>query len=104
MFQNDLLSCSKNYQITKLPNVTTGGGRSQGDRSWGGYAKAENTILLTTPENIITYHNALCLSPQKFEKGIAFSFSWGHFNSQEKLKAMLKQNFGVTNKEHYVML
>ena len=23
--------------------------------------------MLTTPENNITYHNALCLSPQKFE-------------------------------------
>ena len=35
---------------------------------------------------------------------IVFSFSWGHFNSQEKLKTMLMQNFGVTNKEHYGML
>ena len=24
----------------------------------------------------------------------SFSFSWGHFNSQEKLKKMLMQNFG----------
>ena len=31
-------------------------------------------------------------------------FSWGHFNSQEKLKTVLMQNFGVTNKEHYGML
>ena len=44
---------------------------------------------LTTPENTMTYHNALCLSP--------------HFNSQEKLKTILMQNFGVTNKEHYGM-
>ena len=36
--------------------------------------------------------------------GVVFSFSWGHFNSQEKLKTMLMQNFGVTNKEHYDML
>ena len=28
----------------------------------------------------------------------------GHFNSQEKLKTMLTQNFGVSNKEHYGML
>ena len=35
---------------------------------------------------------------------IVFSFSWDHFNSQEKLKTMLMQNFGVTNKEHYGML
>ena len=27
-----------------------------------------------------------------------------HFNSQEKLKTMLMQYFGVTNKEHYGML
>ena len=31
-------------------------------------------------------------------------FSWSHFNFQEKLKTMLMQNFGVTNKEHYGML
>ena len=30
-----------------------------------------------------------------------FSVSWGHFNSQENLKTMLMQNFGVTNKECY---
>ena len=30
---------------------------------------------------------------QKFCISIAFSFSWGHFNSQEKLKTMLMQNF-----------
>ena len=35
---------------------------------------------------------------------IVFSVSWGHFNSQEKLKTKLMQNFGVTNKEHYGML
>ena len=35
----------------------------------------------------------------KFCINIVFSFSWGHFNSQEKLKTMLMQNFGVTNKE-----
>ena len=40
----------------------------------------------------------------KFCINIVFSFSWGHFNSQEKLKTMLMQNFGVTNKEHYGML
>ena len=39
----------------------------------------------------------------KFCISIVFSFPWGHFNSQEKLKTMLMQNFGVTNKEHYGM-
>ena len=58
---------------------------------------------MTTPENTITYHNALCCHP-KFCISIVFSFSWGHFNSREKLKTMLMQNFVVTNKEHYGML
>ena len=59
---------------------------------------------LTTPENTITYHNALCLSPQKFCISIFFSFSWELKWPQEKLKTMLMQNFGVTNKEHYDVL
>ena len=42
--------------------------------------------------------------PPKFCKIIVFSFSWGHFNSQEKLKTMLTQKFGLTIKEHYGML
>ena len=33
-------------------------------------------IQLTTPENTITYHNTLCLSPQTFAFSIVFSFSW----------------------------
>ena len=34
-----------------------------------------------------------------------FQFLLGpFFNFQEKLKTMLMQNFGVTNKEHYGML
>ena len=40
----------------------------------------------------------------KFCISIVFSFCWGHFNSQEKRKTMLMQNFGVTNTEHYGML
>ena len=39
----------------------------------------------------------------KFCISIVFSFSWAHFNSQEKLKTTLIQNFGVTNKEYYGM-
>ena len=35
---------------------------------------------------------------------IVFSFSWAHFNSQEKLKTMRIQNFGVTNKEERSIL
>ena len=56
-------------------------------------------LKLTTTENTITYHNTLSWSFQN-----VFSFSWGHFNSQETLKTMLMQNFGVTNKECYGML
>jgi len=59
---------------------------------------------LTTPENTITYHDALCLAPRKFCISIVFSFSWELKLPEEKLKTKLKQNFGVTNKEHYGML
>ena len=34
----------------------------------------------------------------------ACDLPWRHFISQEKLKTMLMQNFGLTNKEHYGML
>ena len=40
----------------------------------------------------------------KFCISIIFSFSWELKWPQEKLKTMLVQNFGVTNKEHYGML
>ena len=50
-----------------------------------------------TEINNIPYHNTLCIS-------IVFTFFWGHFNSQDKLKTMLMQSFGVTNKEYYGML
>ena len=39
-----------------------------------------------------------------FCRSIVFSFSWEFKWSKEKLKTMLMQNFGVTNKEHYGML
>ena len=51
-----------------------------------------------TPENTITYHNALLLLPQNFVQAL-FSVSLA-----EKLKTMLMQNFGVANKERYGML
>ena len=57
-------------------------------------------LILTTPENALTYHNTLFVIP-KFCISIVFSFSWGDFNSQEKPKTMLMQNFGMTNKEYY---
>ena len=40
---------------------------------------------LTSTENAITYHNTW------ISISIVFSFFWGHFNSQEKLKTMLRQ-------------
>ena len=46
----------------------------------------------------------LFLRYPKFCISIVFSFAWGHFNSQEKVKTMPMQNFRVTNKEHYGML
>ena len=63
---------------------------------------------LTTPENTITYHNALCGGPllvtPKFCISVVFCFSWEFKWHQEKLKSMLMQNFGVTNEEYYGML
>ena len=53
------------------------------------------------------YHNipqcSLFVTP-KFCISIVFSFSWELKWPQEKLKTMLMQNFGVTNKEPYGML
>ena len=54
------------------------------------------------------YHNiplcSLFISPE-FCISIVYSFSWRRiFSSQEKLKTMLMQNFGVANKEHYGMV
>ena len=57
---------------------------------------------LNTPENTLTYHNALCLSPQNFTR--VFSISLGAILTPKRNKTMLMQNVGVTNKEHYGML
>ena len=76
------------------------------NKTWTFFQTADCLIQLTTSENIIIYHNALCLSPQNFAFfiSIVFSFSWKLKWAQEKLKTMLMQTFGVTNKEHYGML
>ena len=42
--------------------------------------------------------------PKILKEHLVFSFSWGHLNSQARLKTMLLENFGVTNKEYYRML
>ena len=42
--------------------------------------------------------------PKILHKHCLLSFSWELKWPQEKLKTMLMQNFGVTNKEHYGML
>ena len=61
---------------------------------------------LTTQENTITYHNALCLSPTptKFCLSIIFSFSWKLKWPQENTMPMENLGVGGTNKEHYGML
>ena len=63
-------------------------------------ATAGPKLKLTTPQMPLC---SLFVTP-KFRISTVFSFSWGHFNSQEKLKTLLMQNFGATNKEHYGML
>ena len=42
--------------------------------------------------------------PTEFCVSIVFNFSWELKWPREKLKTMLKQNFGVTKKEHYGVL
>ena len=64
--------------------------------------KSKDTIEHS--RNTITYHNALRLSPQKVYISIVFGVSWELKWPQEKLKTMLIQNFGVTEKEYYGML
>ena len=73
-----------------------------------------HNLLLKINSAARSYHWPLQKIPQhtimlfvchpKYCISIVFSFSWGHFNSQEKLKTKLMQHFGVTNKEHYGML
>ena len=67
------------------------------------FSQNNQVLLLTTPENTITYHNTILLvTPPKFCISTVFQFLLGPFNSQEKLKTMLMQNFGrVTNKQYY---
>ena len=47
------------------------------------------------------YYNAPCLLSPKSNITSVFHFSWALQPSQEKLKTMLMQNFGVTNTVHY---
>ena len=44
------------------------------------------------------------VSHPKILRKDCFHFLLGHFNSRGKLKTMLMQDFGVTNKEYYGML
>ena len=64
-----------------------------------------STYRQLTPENTITYHNALRLSPQNFVQAL-FSVSLGAILTPKRncMKTMLMQNFGVTKKERYGML
>ena len=56
-----------------------------------------NWPLQKIPEHTIM----LFFVTPKFCLRIVFTFSWELKWPQEKLKTMLRQNFGVTNKEHY---
>ena len=64
-------------------------------------------VLFRRIDHSRKYHNipqcSLFVTP-KFCISIVFSFSWELKWPQEKLKTMLMQNFGVTDKEHYGML
>ena len=75
--------------------------RAQNSKS--GFSQNNQVLLLTTPENTITYHDTVLLvTPPKFCISTVFQFLLGPFNSQEKLKTVLMQNFGgVTNKQYY---
>ena len=44
------------------------------------------------------YHDNLFVPPKTFCMTIVFSFSWNDCKSQEKLKTMVMQNFGVDKK------
>ena len=60
--------------------------------------------ILTTPENTITYHNALCLSPQNFAQAL-FSVSLGAILTPKRNWGQcLCKSLGWQNKEHYGML
>ena len=59
-----------------------------------------NWLLQKIPQ----HNTTLFVCPPKFCMSVFFSFSWGHFYSQEKLKTMLMQILGVKNKEDYGLL
>ena len=68
-------------------------------------AKISEGATLTTPE--IPEHTIMLsvCHPQILRKHcLQFLLGPAFVNSQEKLKTMLMQNFGATNKEHYGML
>ena len=68
--------------------------------------KKTQEIVVSTTDHSRKYHNIpwYSLLAPKLCISIVFSFAWGHFNSQEKLKTMRMQNFWVANKEYYGML
>ena len=62
-------------------------------------------LVLTTPENTLQHTMVLFVRHPKILHKHCFQFLLGpFFNFQEKLKTMLMQKFGLTNKEHYGML
>ena len=62
-------------------------------------------LVLTTPENTLQHTMVLFVRHPKILHKHCFQFLLGpFFNFQEKLKTILMQKFGLTNKEHYGML
>ena len=62
------------------------------------------TNTLNWPLQKIPYHTIMLFVTPKSCISIVFGFSWELKWPQEKLKTMLMQNFGMTNKEYDGML
>ena len=64
---------------------------------------AKQPFFATAAASPFTAHLQRFMKPF-YSAATALFVSYGHFNSQEKLKTMLMQTFGVTIKKHYGML
>ena len=62
--------------------------RAQNSKS--GFSQSNQVLLLTTPENTITYRNTVCWSLcQNFAYALFFSFSWGHLTPKRNWRQCL---------------
>ena len=58
--------------------------------SKSGFSQSNQVLLLTTPENTITYRNTVCWSVrQNFAWALFFSFSWGHLTPKRNWRQCL---------------